>query len=118
MQVQRIRGSTMISGPDIAIVLCLTVALSLPAVAATNIRLGSVPSEYTPTAGPSLPEPVSMVDFRFEINIQTGRTRVVVDYSYPDGAIYGSDGGSGPQPTMAQLPGLQYDPSVNAVIYD
>ena len=36
-----------------------------------------------------MPERVSMEDFRFEVNKETGRARVVVDYTYPDMPAFG-----------------------------
>ena len=69
-------------------------------------------------AGAELPEPVSMDSFSFEVNKETGHARVVVEYTYQDQSVFGSEGGAGPEPTFAQLPGLSYDLSVHAIIYD
>ena len=99
-------------------VFCAALALAIPAFAMTRVRIGSVAPEYRPTAGAEMPEPVSMEDFRFEINKETGRARVVVDYTYPDMVAFGVDGGSGPESTAAQLPGLKYDREAKEVVYD
>src|ERR1051326_8111849 len=83
----------------------------------TKIRMDAVPSEYTPTAGPEYPEPVSMADYWFEVNGETNRVRLIVQYTYPDQQIFASDGGVGPRPTRAQVPGLTYDPESKTVVY-
>jgi hypothetical protein len=83
----------------------------------TKIRIDAVPSEYTPTAGPEYPEPVSMADYSFEVDTATNRVRIVVRYTYPDQQIFASDGGVGPRPTKARVPGLKYDPESKTVIY-
>jgi hypothetical protein len=59
-----------------------------------------------------------MQSYSFEVEPQTGRARVVIDYTYPDQAAFGMDGGAGPEPTMAQLPGLKYDAAAKAVVYE
>jgi hypothetical protein len=63
-------------------------------------------------------EPVSMQRYSFEVEPATGRARIVIDYNYPDKAAFGLDGGAGPEPTMAQIPGLKYDAAAKAVVYD
>ena len=83
----------------------------------TKFKVDAVPSQYTPTAGAEYPEPVSMAEYRFEVNVETNRARVVIDYTYPDQQIFASDGGTGPRPTKAQIPGLEYDPDSKAVVY-
>src|SRR5262245_3919694 len=102
----------------ISLPLFLMLALPAPAPASTRMKIDTVPPEYTPTAGAELPEPVSMETFYFEVNKEMSRARVVVEYTYPDEPVYGLDGGLGPRPTFAQLPGLTYDPSAHAVVYD
>jgi hypothetical protein len=82
-----------------------------------QVKIASVAPEYRPTAGSELPEPVSMQSYSFEVEPQTGRARVVIDYNYPDQIAFGLDGGAGPEPTTAQLPGLKYDAASKAVVY-
>src|SRR5712692_153886 len=96
----------------------VTLALAAPAPASTKIKIDTVPAEYRPNTGAELMEPVSMEDFYFEVNKETARARVVVEYTYPNAVDYRSDGDLGPQPTLAQLPGLTFDPSVHAVVYE
>lgn len=102
----------------ILLLLFPTLALAGPGSAGTKIKIDSVPAEYRPTCAAEAPEPVSMAGFRFEVNQETNRARVVVDYTYPDEAVCGADGGLGPQATQAQLPGLIYDREDHEVVYD
>jgi hypothetical protein len=96
----------------------LIVVVAIPSLGGNQIKLASVPSEYIPTAGSELPEPVSMAGFSFHINQRTGRVRIVVEYTYSDQPIFGIDGGAGPKPTYIQLPGLTYDQDAKTVVYD
>jgi len=101
----------------IRLALCLVLALPTASYGNTSIRIDSVSPEYTPAAGPGLPEPVSIASYSFEINKETRRARVVVEYTYPDQPVFGLEGGVGPPPTLAQVPGLIYDLPANAVVY-
>ncbi len=84
----------------------------------TRIRIDKVPNEYWPV-NVTIREPVSMRDFYFEINEETVRARVVVEYTYPDELVYGpDDDGRGPRPTVTQIPGLNYDPLAHTVVYE
>jgi hypothetical protein len=89
-----------------------------PSLAESQVKIASVAPEYRPTAGPEMPEPVTMQRFSFEVEPATGRARVVIDYTYPDQAAFGMDGGAGPEPSMAQFPGLRYDATAKAVVYE
>ena len=92
--------------------------LASPAFASARIKLDTVPSEYTPENSPTNTEPVSMSSYHFEVNEETNRARIVVDYTYPDQLIYGPDDDTrGPYPSIVQIPGLRYDASAHAVIY-
>jgi len=93
-------------------------AMAAPSWAQSGAKIASVAPEYRPTAGPEMPEPVSMQSYSFEVEPQTGRARVVIDYTYPDQAAFGMDGGAGPEPTMAQLPALKYDAAAKTVVYE
>lgn len=88
------------------------------APAVTRIKIDTVPNEYTPMNA-TVREPVSMQGFHFEVNEETARARVVVDYTYPDELVYEQDdAGRGPQPTISQIPGLKYDPQAHTVVYE
>jgi hypothetical protein len=96
----------------------IALGIAANAATATRIKIGTVPDEYTPTDA-STAERVSMQDFRFEVNPETVRARVVVEYTYPDQIIYSKDDdGGGPQRTVKQLPGLKYVPAEQAVVYE
>lgn len=102
----------------IPIAMGMAAAIAPPAWAETGMKIASVAPEYRPTAGPEMPEPVSIQRYSFEVEPATGRARIVIDYTYPDQAAFGLDGGAGPEPTMAQMPGLKYDAAAKAVVYD
>lgn len=103
----------------LSLVVLLFFALALPVFPSTRIKLDTVPSDYTPENSPTNTEPVSMSSYHFEVNEETNRARIVVDYTYPDQLIYGPDDDTrGPYPTIVQIPGLTYDPSSHAVVYE
>ncbi|HWF91888.1 MAG TPA: hypothetical protein VN684_06370 [Terriglobales bacterium] len=89
-------------------------AINAPSI---RIRIDTVPDHYSPTDA-TINEPVSMQDFHFEVNPETRRARIVVDYSYPDEFMYErNDDNRGPKPTIAQIPGLKYDVVDQQVVY-
>lgn len=108
---------------SIQCVACLTalatLALGVPVFASSRIKIDTVPSDYTPINSPTSREPVSMSSYHFEVNEETGRARLVVEYTYPDQLIYGRDDDAlGPPSTIVQLPGLTYDAAARAVVYE
>jgi hypothetical protein len=107
----------MLQRPTVSL-LVLILAIAIPSWGGSRIKLASVPSEYIPTAGSEIPEPVSMASFSFEISERTRGARIVVEYTYPDEAVFGSDGGVGPKPTYVQLSGLSYDEPAQAIVYE
>ena len=102
----------------VPLAVAIVAGMAAPSWAESQVKIASVAPEYRPTAGPGMPEPVSMQRYSFEVEPQTGRARVVIDYTYPDQAAFGMDGGAGPEPTLAQLPGLKYDAAAKTVIYE
>lgn len=100
-----------------AMVMFLTPGTSAADTARVRIKIDTVPDEYSPT-NVTVTEPVSMHDYHFEVNPETRRARVVVEYTYPDELMYErEDDGGGPKPTIAQLPGLKYDVADQEVVY-
>ena len=81
-----------------------------------EILLTTVPSEYTPTAGIEMPEPVSVERTSFELS-RNGRPRIEIDYTYPDLPNFGADGGRGPEPSFVRVPGLAYDAVMKALVF-
>ncbi len=82
-----------------------------------RIQIATVPDHYTPTNA-SVSEPVSLQGFHFEVNRETVRARLVVEYTYPDQIVYQKgDDKRGPQATVVQLPGLKYLPEDHVVVY-
>jgi hypothetical protein len=103
----------------IAISLLAPLAVATQASANTAAKIDSIPYEYMLVNSITNREPVSVSSYHFEVEPETGRARVVVEYAYPDQMIYGGDDPlRGPQPSFAQIPGLKYDPAAHAVIYD
>ena len=97
----------------------MVLAFAISVSANSKIQIDTVPSEYNPINSPTIRETVSLSSFHFEVNQETGRARVVVEYTYPDQMTYGpDDDAGGPRPTIAQLPGLTYDAAAHAVVYD
>jgi len=101
-----------------AVLVLVLSGMAAGGTAPMRIKIATVPDEYTPTSTLTR-EPVSMEDFRFEVNPETARARVVVNYTYADQNIYGpDDDNGGPVPTIVQIPGLKYLPQAHAVIYE
>ena len=93
-------------------------ALASASTAPTRIKLDTVPDQYMPTTIASW-QPVSMQDFHFQVNPETLRARIVVDYTYPNEPIFGkNDSKGGPQPTIVQIPGLSYDAAEHLVVFE
>src|SRR5579863_9193355 len=93
-------------GPTVLLSLWLIATLAGPAVAATKLKIDSVPSQFL------------MRSFYFEINIDNGRTRVVIQYINPVAEVWGSDGNTVPQIARIRIAGLKYDSGAGAVVYD
>jgi hypothetical protein len=105
--------------PAIAISILALLAAATQASANTVAKIDSIPYEYTLVNSITNREPVSVSSYHFEVEPETGRARVVVEYTYPDQMMYGGDDPlRGPQPSFTQIPGLRYDPAAHAVIYD
>lgn len=103
----------------LAAIILPAIALPIPAAANFSIPIDRVPSQYTPINGPQLAEPVSLSSFHFEVNPETGRARIVVDYTYPDAMTYvPNDPTGGPQPSVVQIPGLTYDVANHEIVFE
>lgn len=102
--------------------LCLLALAATPALSsagqATRVKLATVSDRYTPTNA-TVSEPVSLQGFHFEVNPETARARLVVEYTYPDQIVYQKgDDKRGPQPTIVQLPGLKYLPEQHSLVFE
>jgi hypothetical protein len=71
------------------ITVLVAVSSAVPVSANSRIKIDTVPSEYAPINSPTNREPVSLSSYRFEVEPETGRARVVVEYTYPDQMTYG-----------------------------
>jgi hypothetical protein len=103
----------------IAIAILAPLAVATQAFANIAAEIDSIPYEYTLVNSITNREPVSVSSYHFEVEPETGRARMVVEYTYPDQMIYGGDDPlRGPQPSFAQIPGLKFDPAAHAVVFD
>jgi len=99
----------------------LAAGLSLPALADAKIRIDTVPATYMPVEA-MYGQPVWMAGYHFEANEETGRARVVVDYTYRDQTMVDQNVNPaatdpGPAPTIAQIPGLTWNAATRSVVY-
>ena len=99
------RRSNAISCLSITTALGLTV-LTVVAQTLTAIKIDSVADKY------------ALQDFSFEVSPETGRAGIRLEYTYPPARLGGDDSDRGPAPKIATLPGLTYDSTAHAVIYD
>ncbi len=96
----------------------MVTAMAPPPAPKAKVKIDSVPDEYMPTTMTAL-QPVSMQDFHFEVEPETLRARIVVDYTYPNENMLGPDDSKGgPPETKAELPGLTYDTTNHAIVYE
>jgi hypothetical protein len=103
----------------LALAILAVLAVATQVSANTAVKIDSVPYEYPLVNSITNREPISISSYRFEVEPETGRARIVVEYTYPDQMIYGGDDPlRGPQSSLAQIPGLKYDPARHAVIFD
>ena len=61
----------------------------------SQIKIDTIPSEYAPINCPTNWEPVSLSSYHFEVEPETGRARVVVEYTCPDQMTFGPDDDAG-----------------------
>jgi len=100
------------------LVLLMSVGVAASAGTPVRIKIDTVPDRYMPT-NHTVAEPVSIQGFHFDVNEQTVRARVVVEYTYPDEIVYEKDDDQrGPRSAVARIPGLKYDPASHAVVYE
>ena len=105
MCFRRSKRSVSILGLQILIALGFRAALvAEPATIA--IRIDRVADRY------------ALQEFSFEVNAETGRAGIRLEYYYPPGRVGGDDSDRGPAPKIATLPGLIYDAAAHAVVYN
>jgi len=104
---------------ELAAIALLAFALPISASANSSIPIDRVSPEYTPINGPQVAEPVSVASFRFEVNPETRRARLVVEYTYPEAMIYlRNDPSRGPQSSVVQAPGLSDDAGHHEIVFE
>jgi hypothetical protein len=92
-------------GATVPTVLLLIAALAGPAPGATRVKIDSVSPKFL------------MKSFYFEVNNDSSRARVVVQYINPVAEVWGSNGNVVPPLARLRVPGLEYDSATGAVIY-
>jgi len=122
-KIKHQKRSIMRLSQSFTLAFVLVAILFIPRIFAANtakirIKIDTVPDEYLPT-NLTVTERVSMQEFHFEVNPETRRARIVVNYTYPDELMYErNDDNGGPRPTIAQIPGLGYDMNKQEVLYE
>jgi hypothetical protein len=91
---------------SISAALCLNAAFAAAMPAATAIKIDTVADKY------------AVLDFSFEVDRQTGRAGIRIEYTYPPARLGGDDSDRGPAPKIATLPGLTYDATARSVMYN
>jgi hypothetical protein len=91
---------------SIGAALGLRAVMAIAAPATNGIRIDSVASKY------------AIHDYSFEVNPETGRAGIRLEYDYPPALVgYDDTGDQGPAPRITVLPGLTYDAAAHAVVY-
>jgi len=96
-----------------------TLAFLAPLTVEPNagIPIAAVPAAFAASRGSGLPETVSLSGFYFEVNKETGRARIVIDYVYGGQQAVESEDRHRPDPSYVQPPGLTYDPATRTIVY-
>jgi hypothetical protein len=105
MCLERLHSFTS-SYVTVPIALCLVAILAGAAPASNSIRIDTTPAKY------------ALQVFSFEVSPETGTAGIRLEYSYPASWLQGDDSDRGPGPTIAVVPGLTYDASARAIVYD
>ena len=74
--------------------------------AATAVRIDTVADRY------------ELQSFSFEVSPETGKAEIRLRYDYPLARIAGGDSEHAPDARVATVPGLRYDESARAIVYD
>jgi hypothetical protein len=77
-----------------------------PAKASGAVKIDKIAARY------------ELQSFSFEVNPETGGAEIRLEYDYPLARIAGDDTDEAPGPKLAAVPGLTYDPSARAIVYD
>jgi len=91
---------------SLPVVLGITAVLAGAASAGTEVKIDTIADKY------------ALQDFSFEISLATGETGIRLEYIYPPTRFGGDDSDRGPDPRIALIPGLAYDGSAHAVVYN
>jgi hypothetical protein len=86
--------------------LCLTGILTGATTAPPAVRIDSIADKY------------ALQTFSFEVSPDTRNAGILLEYIYPPARLGGDDSDRGPDPRAIILPGLTYDETTRAIIYD
>jgi hypothetical protein len=91
---------------------CLTVAAAggapaaSPVKAAGAVKIDNIAARY------------ELQSFSFEVSPETGSAEIRLEYDYPLARIAGNDTERAPETKVVTIPGLSYDESAHAVVFD
>jgi hypothetical protein len=105
MFLSPIRNPTAILCLLIPAAACFAAVLAIAEPTSTVIRIDSVEDKY------------KVQDFSFEVNNETGRAGIRLQYVYPPSLVGEVDSYWTPRPKMVTLPNLTYDGGAHAVVY-
>jgi hypothetical protein len=91
---------------SVPITLCLAAVVAGAAPGSNSIRIDTTRAKY------------ALQDFSFEVSPETGTAGIRLEYSYPAAWLEGDDSDRGPTPRIAMLPGLTYDATAHAIVYN
>ncbi len=77
-----------------------------PAKAETTVRIDAIADRY------------ELQSFSFEVSPTTGNAEIRLQYDYPLARIAGDDSEHAPDPRVVTIPGLKYDESAHAIVYN
>ncbi len=85
---------------------CGAAPSAIGAKTAAAVRIDSVADRY------------ELQSFSFEVSPDTGNAEIRLQYDYPLARIAGGDGEHAPDSRVTTIPGLRYDKSAHAIVYD
>jgi hypothetical protein len=94
--------------------LCVSIPIALWL---TAVMAGAAPAE-TAIVIDTIADRYALHTFSFEVSPETGRAGIRLEYDYPPARTGGYDGNWDPSPRIALLPGLTYDTSAHAIVYN
>lgn len=104
MNLKQVIGLT--SALSVAVAIATAAPSAIPAKPATAVRIDRVADRY------------ELQSFSFEVSPETGTAEIRLQYDYPLARIAGHDSEHAPDPRVTIIPGLRYEESAHAIVYD